>query len=57
MLYSVTAAATLLLASTQVAAQTFRRLGACPQLGCVFPPNQAEFIAGGKFDIRLEVSI
>jgi hypothetical protein len=37
--------------------QTFQRLGACPTLGCIFPPSQAEFIAGGHFDIRLEVSI
>ena len=21
-------------------AQTFRRLGACPKLGCIFPPDQ-----------------
>lgn len=37
-------------------AQTFQRLGTCPTLGCIFPPTQAEFIAGGHFDIRLEVS-
>ncbi|KAF1991797.1 alkaline phosphatase [Aulographum hederae CBS 113979] len=36
-------------------AQTFQRLGACPTLGCVFPPDQAEFLAGQYFDIRLEV--
>jgi hypothetical protein len=29
--------------------------GGCPTLGCVFPPDQAEFLAGAKFDIRLEV--
>ncbi|KAG2018205.1 alkaline phosphatase [Coprinopsis cinerea AmutBmut pab1-1] len=34
--------------------QTFRRLGACPTLGCVFPPDQTEFLAGQLFDIRLE---
>lgn len=38
-------------------AQTFQRLGTCPTLGCIFPPTQAEFIAGGHFDIRLEVSL
>ncbi|KAF2007475.1 alkaline phosphatase-like protein [Amniculicola lignicola CBS 123094] len=36
-------------------AQTFQRLGACPTLGCVFPPDQADFLAGQYFDIRLEV--
>ena len=46
-------AAALLLGS--VSAQTFRRLGACPTLGCVFPPDQADFLAGQYFDIRLEV--
>jgi hypothetical protein len=35
-------------------AQTFRRLGACPTLGCVFPPDQTEFLPGQLFDIRLE---
>ena len=38
-----------------VIAQTFKRLGSCPTLGCVFPPDQAEFLAGAYFDIRLEV--
>ncbi|KAF2842746.1 putative extracellular phytase [Patellaria atrata CBS 101060] len=36
-------------------AQTFQRLGACPELGCIFPPDQADFLAGQYFDIRLEV--
>ncbi|KAI9755720.1 MAG: hypothetical protein M1815_004715 [Lichina confinis] len=36
-------------------AQTFRRLGACPKLGCIFPPDQVDFLAGSFFDIRLEV--
>ncbi|TQB68155.1 hypothetical protein MPDQ_003898 [Monascus purpureus] len=36
-------------------AQTFQRLGGCPDLGCVFPPDQAEFLPGQYFDIRLEV--
>lgn len=36
-------------------AQTFKRLGACPKLGCVFPPDQADFLPGALFDIRLEV--
>ncbi|CAO2657728.1 Nn.00g038540.m01.CDS01 [Neocucurbitaria sp. VM-36] len=50
---SIVAAAALLL--NAVSAQTFRRLGACPTLGCVFPPDQADFLAGQYFDIRLEV--
>ncbi|EJT51869.1 streptomycin-6-phosphate phosphatase [Trichosporon asahii var. asahii CBS 2479] len=38
-----------------VNAQTFRRTAACPTLGCVFPPDQADFISGQTFDIRIEV--
>ncbi|KAJ5147402.1 hypothetical protein N7526_000754 [Penicillium atrosanguineum] len=36
-------------------AQTFQRLGGCPDLGCIFPPDQVDFLAGQFFDIRLEV--
>ncbi|EGE02224.1 alkaline phosphatase [Trichophyton mentagrophytes] len=36
-------------------AQTFQRLGGCPDLGCIFPPDKAEFLSGQFFDIRLEV--
>ncbi|KAI9794989.1 MAG: hypothetical protein M1816_000009 [Peltula sp. TS41687] len=36
-------------------AQTFQRLGGCPKLGCIFPPDQVDFLAGTYFDIRLEV--
>ncbi|KAF5367547.1 hypothetical protein D9758_003660 [Tetrapyrgos nigripes] len=36
-------------------AQHFKRLGACPKLGCVFPPDQVDFFPGQYFDIRLEV--
>lgn len=36
-------------------AQTFQRLGTCPTLGCVFPPDQADFYPGQVFDIRVEV--
>ncbi|RDB25842.1 Alkaline phosphatase H [Hypsizygus marmoreus] len=39
----------------QVSAQTFKRLGGCPKLGCLFPPDQTDFLAGQFFDIRLEV--
>ncbi|PPR00893.1 hypothetical protein CVT24_000378 [Panaeolus cyanescens] len=38
-----------------VSAQTFQRLGACPTLGCIFPPDQTDFLEGQLFDIRLEV--
>ncbi|KAK0392272.1 hypothetical protein NLU13_1768 [Sarocladium strictum] len=44
------------LASLSVAsAQTFRRLGTCPTLGCVLPPDQSEFLPGQLFDLRVEV--
>ncbi|KAG0293145.1 hypothetical protein BGZ96_003248, partial [Linnemannia gamsii] len=33
----------------------FYRLGACPDLGCVFPPDRANFLAGAKFDVRVEI--
>ncbi|KAG0377068.1 hypothetical protein BGX24_006749, partial [Mortierella sp. AD032] len=33
----------------------FKRLGACPDLGCVFPPDNAEFVAGAHFDVRVEI--
>ncbi|KAH6682684.1 putative alkaline phosphatase H [Halenospora varia] len=50
---------TLLLAASSclslTAAQTFQRLGGCPTLGCVLPPDQTDFLAGQYFDIRLEV--
>ncbi|GAA5841930.1 hypothetical protein JCM11251_001422, partial [Rhodosporidiobolus azoricus] len=36
-------------------AQSFRRAAACPSLGCVYPPDQTEFLAGQVFDIRIEV--
>ncbi|KAI1341028.1 alkaline phosphatase-like protein [Xylariaceae sp. FL0016] len=36
-------------------AQTFQRLGACPGLGCVLPPDQSDFLPGQYFDLRLEV--
>ncbi|KAL5606744.1 uncharacterized protein BROUX77_003937 [Berkeleyomyces rouxiae] len=44
------------LASASLAtAQTFQRLGACPKLGCVLPPDQADFLPGQYFDLRVEV--
>ncbi|KAI1214701.1 alkaline phosphatase-like protein [Annulohypoxylon truncatum] len=36
-------------------AQTFQRLGTCPDLGCVLPPDQSDFLPGQYFDLRLEV--
>ncbi|KAF2461371.1 alkaline phosphatase [Lineolata rhizophorae] len=50
-LFAAAAAAFLRL----VGAQTYQRLGACPGFGCLFPPDQADFLAGQYFDIRLEV--
>ncbi|KAF2741225.1 alkaline phosphatase-like protein [Polyplosphaeria fusca] len=50
---SIGLAAALLVSAAS--AQTFQRLGTCPTLGCVFPPDQADFLAGQFFDIRLEV--
>lgn len=35
-----------LLAATGAHAQTYRRTAACPKLGCVFPPDQVNFVAG-----------
>ncbi|GAA5851374.1 hypothetical protein JCM9279_001122 [Rhodotorula babjevae] len=49
---AVAAVATL---ATTVSAQTFRRAAACPDLGCIYPPDQSTFIAGQVFDIRIEV--
>ena len=42
-------------AASLTAAQTFQRLGTCPTLGCILPPDQQDFLAGQYFDIRLEV--
>nr|XP_019050972.1 hypothetical protein I302_01415 [Kwoniella bestiolae CBS 10118]OCF29902.1 hypothetical protein I302_01415 [Kwoniella bestiolae CBS 10118] len=43
------------LAAAPAFGQTFRRTAACPKLGCVFPPDQTDFIAGQTFDLRIEV--
>lgn len=40
---------------TLVSAQTFQRLGSCPTLGCILPPDQVDFLAGQLFDVRVEV--
>lgn len=49
---TVTAAAALF---SFASSQTFQRLGGCPTLGCILPPDQQDFLAGQYFDIRLEV--
>jgi hypothetical protein len=36
-------------------AQTFQRLGTCPTLGCILPPDAQDFLAGQYFDIRVEI--
>ncbi|RDA85076.1 hypothetical protein CP532_3122 [Ophiocordyceps camponoti-leonardi (nom. inval.)] len=36
-------------------ASTFQRLGACPSLGCLLPPDRSDFLAGQLFDLRVEV--
>jgi hypothetical protein len=38
-----------------VSAQYYQRLGTCPTLGCVLPPDQQDFLPGQYFDLRLEV--
>ncbi len=56
MLLKANAAALCLAASlSAVSAQTFQRLGTCPDLGCVLPPDQQDFLPGQEFDIRFEV--
>ncbi|KAK3719737.1 hypothetical protein LTR37_004274 [Vermiconidia calcicola] len=52
-LSAVVAAAAVL--CSVASAQTFQRLGTCPTLGCILPPDQQDFLAGQYFDIRLEV--
>jgi len=49
---SIAASAALLALAS---AQTFQRLGACPTLGCILPPDQADFLPGQYFDLRFEV--
>lgn len=38
-----------------VSGQTFQRLGTCPELGCIIPPDAQDFLAGQYFDIRIEI--
>lgn len=44
-----------LAAATAVSAQTYQRLGTCPTLGCILPPDQSDFLPGQRFDFRVEV--
>jgi hypothetical protein len=48
-------AVALVAAAAAVSAQTFQRLGSCPDLGCVIPPDQSDFLPGQNFDLRVEV--
>jgi hypothetical protein len=47
--------ATAVVSSTVIYAQYFQRLGTCPTLGCILPPDQQDFLPGQQFDIRFEV--
>lgn len=49
------AAVALGLLTCQCSATLFYRLGACPKLGCILPPDQADFVPGSFFDVRLEI--
>ncbi|KAK8040773.1 alkaline phosphatase-like protein [Apiospora phragmitis] len=40
---------------TAVSGQYYQRLGTCPTLGCVLPPDQQDFLPGQYFDLRFEV--
>ncbi|KAK3684928.1 alkaline phosphatase [Podospora appendiculata] len=48
-------AACLAASLSVVSGQTFQRLGTCPTLGCVLPPDQQDFLPGQQFDLRFEV--
>ncbi|KAL5604198.1 hypothetical protein BROUX41_002179 [Berkeleyomyces rouxiae] len=45
----------LLASASMATAQTYQRLGTCPKLGCVLPPDQADFLPNQFFDLRVEV--
>jgi hypothetical protein len=55
MQFSLKVAVALAAFGCQCAAQTYQRLGTCPTLGCILPPDQADFLPGQRFDIRVEV--
>jgi hypothetical protein len=52
---SVKVAAVFTALFTAASAQTFQRLGTCPTLGCILPPDQSDFLPGQFFDLRVEV--
>ncbi|PFH61290.1 hypothetical protein XA68_17803 [Ophiocordyceps unilateralis] len=43
------------LLATAASASTFQRLGACPSLGCLLPPDRSDFLPGQFFDLRVEI--
>ncbi|KAG6154668.1 hypothetical protein E4U51_008621, partial [Claviceps purpurea] len=47
--------AALVASLSAVSAQTFQRLGTCPTLGCILPPDQSDFLPGQLFDLRVEI--
>lgn len=55
MLYKLSTIAVLATVFSAASAQTFQRLGTCPDLGCILPPDQQDFLPGQQFDIRFEV--
>ncbi|KAF7559051.1 hypothetical protein G7046_g5109 [Stylonectria norvegica] len=55
MLIKLHAVVALAASLSAVSAQTFQRLGTCPTLGCVLPPDQSDFLPGQLFDFRVEV--
>lgn len=55
MLAKLNVAAVLAATLSAVSAQTYQRLGTCPTLGCLLPPDQSDFLPGQLFDLRVEV--
>lgn len=55
MLVGLRLVAVLATSLATVSAQYYQRLGTCPTLGCVLPPDQQDFLPGQYFDLRLEV--
>ena len=53
--FSLTSAAVAVSFAAAASAQTFQRLGTCPTLGCILPPDAQDFLAGQYFDIRVEI--
>lgn len=53
--FGLTSAAVAVSFAAAVSAQTFQRLGTCPELGCIIPPDAQDFLAGQYFDIRVEI--